>query len=63
MGVMDWEFGISRCKLLHRDWINNKVLLNSIGNYIQYPVVNHNGKYRKECINMYSCITVLYGRN
>ena len=32
----------------------NKVLLYSTGNYIQYPVVNNNGKeYKKECI----CIT------
>ena len=50
-GGMDWEFGVSRCKLLHIEWINNKVLLYSTGNYIQYPGVNHNGKeYRKECI-------------
>ena len=41
---MDWEFGVSRCKLLHIEWINNKVLLYSTGNYIQYPVINHNGK-------------------
>ena len=35
-GGMDWEFGISRCKLLHIliEWINNKVLLHSTGNYI-----------------------------
>ena len=43
-GGMDGEFGISRCKLLHREWINNKVLLYSTGNYIQYPVIIHNGK-------------------
>ena len=30
---------------------NNKVLLYSTGNYIQYPVINHNGKeYEKEYI-------------
>ena len=46
-GGMDWEFGISRCKLLYRDWINNKVLLYSTGKYIQYPVINHNGKEKK----------------
>ena len=23
----DWEFGISRCKLLYLGWINSKVLL------------------------------------
>ena len=32
-------------------WINNKVLLYSTGNYIQYPVINHNGKeYEKDYI-------------
>ena len=35
-GRMEWEFGISRCKLLHIGWINNKVLLCSTGNYIFY---------------------------
>ena len=31
--------------------INNKVLLYSTGNYIQYPVINHNGKeYEKEYV-------------
>ena len=41
---MDWEFGVGRCKLLHLEWINNKVLLYSIGNYIQSPGINQNGK-------------------
>lgn len=27
------EFGISRCKLSYIGWINNKVLLDSTGNY------------------------------
>ena len=31
-GGMEWEVGISRCKLLYREWINNKVLLYSTGN-------------------------------
>ena len=54
-GGMDWEFGISRCKLVYREWINSKVLLHSTGNYIQYPVISHNGKeYEKECIYMYN---------
>ena len=43
-GGIDWEFGISRCKLLYIEWINNKVLLYSPGNYLQYRVINHNGK-------------------
>ena len=42
--VKDWEFGISRCKLLYIGWIKNKVFLYSTGNYIQYLVANHNGK-------------------
>ena len=37
----DWESGISRCKLLHIGWINNKVLLYSPGSNIQHPVINH----------------------
>ena len=43
-GGMDWEFGVSRCKLLHIEWINDKVLLYSTGNHIQYPETNHSGK-------------------
>ena len=44
-GKMEWEVevGVSRCKLLYMEWINNKVLLYSTGNYSQYPVINHNG--------------------
>ena len=43
-GVMVWEAGVSRCKLLYIGWINNKILLYSTENYIQYPMINHNGK-------------------
>ena len=50
-----WSLGLADANL-YIGWINNKVLLNSIGNYIQYPVVNHQGKeYEKEQI--YICIT------
>ena len=31
---MDWELGVSKCKLLYLKWINNKVILYSTGNYI-----------------------------
>ena len=52
---MDRKFGISRCKLLQRERINSKVLLDSTGNYHQYPVINHNGKeYARE----YICVSV-----
>ena len=40
----DWEFMISKCKLLYLEWVKNKVLLQGTRNYIQYPVVNHNVK-------------------
>ena len=33
--------------------VNNKVLLYSIGDYIQYPEINHNGKEYKKRIYMY----------
>ena len=58
VGAGEWgrqvlRVGISRCKWLYREWMNNKVLLHSTGNYIQYPEINHNGKeYRKECTYM-----------
>ena len=43
-GGTDGEFGTSRYKLLYIGCLNNKVLLYSTGNYIQYPVINHIGK-------------------
>ena len=46
--------GISRYKLLHIKQINNKLLLYSTGNYIQCPLINHNGKeYEKEYVYIY----------
>ena len=46
-GGKDWEFGVSRCKLVCIEWRNTKVLLSGTGNYIQYPVIGHNGKDKK----------------
>ena len=40
---MEWEAGVSRCKLLCTGGIN-KVLRHTTGNHIQYPVINQNGK-------------------
>ena len=37
-GGMECEYGVSRCKLLYIEWIDNKVLLYSTENYIQYPI-------------------------
>ena len=39
-------------KLLYIEWIN-KVLLDNTGNFIQYLVIDHNGK---ECEKQYICI-------
>ena len=51
---MNWEFGISRCKLLHLELINNKGLLYVTGNYTQSPGIDHYGKeYKKEYIYMH----------
>ena len=35
--------GVSRFKLLYLEWINDKVLLYRTGNYIQCPVIDHDG--------------------
>ena len=35
------------------EWIKNKVLQYSTGNYIQYPVVNHNGKELEKSENIF----------
>ena len=53
-GGINQEFGINRYTPLYIKEINNKVLLYSTGNYIQYPVIHHNGKeYEKEYICIY----------
>ena len=58
-GGMSWEVGVSRCKLLYIEWINNKVLLYSTENYIQYPMINHNGKeYVCMCVCIYIYIYI-----
>ena len=42
-GGMDWEFRISRCKLLYRARVSNKVLSNRTQNQIPYLTMNRNG--------------------
>ena len=39
---MDGEFGVSRCKLLHLEWVDNEVLLYSTGNYVKSRRIEHN---------------------
>lgn len=51
-GGIDWEAGVSRCQLLYTRCMNNKALLHSTGNSIQYPVKNHNvEEYEEECVS------------
>ena len=54
-GGIEWEVGVSRCKLLYTECINNKVLLHSTDNYIQDPMINHNGKEHSKN-NAYICV-------
>ena len=60
---MDWEFGISRCKLLCIGWRNN--LLYITGNYTQYPVINNNENVIEKRIYIYikEAVILLYSRN
>ena len=50
-GEMEWEVGISRCELLYTEWINNKVLMYSTENYIQYLMIKHSRKEHKKNIH------------
>lgn len=38
-GRMDWEFSLSRRKLLQTGWANNMVLLCPTWNYSQHPMI------------------------
>ena len=51
------EFRISKCKLLHIEQVNNKILLYYTGNYIQCPIINH---CEKEYICMYIYIYICF---
>ena len=50
---MDWELGVGTRQLLYIGQINNKVLLYSTGDYIQYTVINHIGKEYKKRMSIY----------
>ena len=55
-GGIDWEFGISRCKLLYIEWLNKSNCIAQVTT-IQYPVINDNGKeYENECVYTYMYI-------
>ena len=50
---MDWEFGISRRKLLYTEQLNNEVLLYGTEHSIQYHVINDNGKNMEKNLYVY----------
>ena len=60
-GWADWEFGVSRCKLLYIGLISS-ILLYRVRNYTQYPVINQNGQ-EYENIYIYISIILRYSRN
>ena len=62
-GGKDGESGAGRCKLLYTGWLKSKVLLYSPGNYIQYPVINHDRKEYEKNVCMCNWIIFLYSRN
>ena len=47
LGMVDTTI-LNVIKLLHLEWINNKVLMYNTGNCTQYSVMNHNGKEYKK---------------
>ena len=47
-GCMEKEVGVNRRKPLYTESINNKILLYSTENYIQYPKINNKGREYKK---------------
>jgi len=52
---MDWEFGVDSSKLLHLEWISNKVMLYNLGNHIQSLGIERDGRWHEK--NVYICMT------
>ena len=51
------EFGVSGCKILHREWTSNKAPLYSTGNYVQYPRTSTMEKNIYMYVYLCVCIT------
>ena len=41
---IDWEFGVSRCKLLHLEWKTKEVILYTRGKYVQILGKDQDGR-------------------
>ena len=44
---MDWEFGVNRCRMLPSEWISNRILLYSTGNYVSSLMMEHDNVRKK----------------
>lgn len=53
---------MSRCKQLYIQRINSKVLLQSKGNCVQYPMINYNERENEKNIRIRIATTLLYTR-
>ena len=61
---MDWEFGVSRCKLLHIRMDKQQGSMVQHRKLYQYSVTNHSGKeYEKDCIYINNQITLAVAEN
>ena len=40
-GGVEWEFGVSRCKLVPGEWVKTPAPLYNTDNYNQYPMINY----------------------
>ena len=59
---MDWELGVSRCRLLPLEWISNETLLCSTGNYVWSLMMECDNVRKKNYTCMYNWVTMLYSR-
>ena len=56
---MDLDFEVSRCKLLHVEWISNEVRLYGTGNSMQSLGIDHDGRqYEKKNVYIYIYIYI-----
>ena len=54
----DWEFGVSRCKLFHLEWMSNEVLLHSTWNYIRGQIMTEDNIKKGMGVCVCVCVCV-----